>query len=80
MSTCILNEPEEMVHYLKSYYEGMSIAMIFCGLWLFPLGFLVYKSGWFPKIIGFFDSSGFWMRLGPLIDILFPTLTTVKST
>jgi len=32
--------------------EGMMIATIFWGLWLFPLGMLVNKSGYFPKIFG----------------------------
>ena len=31
---------------------GIHIAYIFWGLWLFPLGYLVYKSGFLPKIVG----------------------------
>jgi hypothetical protein len=31
---------------------GMYIAYIFWGLWLFPLGYLVFKSGFLPKILG----------------------------
>ena len=38
------------------FYEmhevGIMIAYIFWGLWLFPLGYLVYKSGFLPRIIG----------------------------
>jgi len=38
------------------FYEmhevGIMIAYIFWGLWLFPLGYLVYKSGFIPRIIG----------------------------
>lgn len=33
---------------------GEMIATIFWGLWLLPLGFLVKKSGWFPRVIGLF--------------------------
>ena len=31
---------------------GYAIGKIFWGLWLLPLGYLVYKSGYFPKILG----------------------------
>jgi hypothetical protein len=34
------------------YNWGISIVEIFWGLWLFPFGFLVYKSGFIPKIFG----------------------------
>jgi hypothetical protein len=28
------------------------LAQIFFGLWLTPMGYLAYKSGWFPKALG----------------------------
>jgi len=31
---------------------GYLIAQIFFGLWLLPLGYLVYRSGFFPRVIG----------------------------
>jgi hypothetical protein len=31
---------------------GTLIAQIFFGLWLAPMGYLAYKSGWFPKALG----------------------------
>jgi len=31
---------------------GLIAAQIFFGLWVVPLGYLVYKSGWFPKALG----------------------------
>ena len=31
---------------------GYLIAQIFFGLWLLPLGYLVYRSGYFPKVVG----------------------------
>jgi hypothetical protein len=33
-------------------HYGLLIASIFFGLWLVPLGYLAYKSGWFPKALG----------------------------
>lgn len=38
--------------FLDIYHHGLSIAHIFWGLWLFPLGYLVFKSGFLPKVIG----------------------------
>jgi hypothetical protein len=35
---------------LRSY--GFDVAAIFWGLWLFPLGLLVYRSGFIPRILG----------------------------
>ena len=37
---------------LENYDKGILILHIFWGLWLFPFGFLVYKSGFLPKILG----------------------------
>ncbi len=37
---------------LNLHQQGISIAQIFWGLWLFPMGYLVYKSGFLPKILG----------------------------
>lgn len=31
---------------------GLNIHMIFWGLWLLPMGYLVFKSGFMPRIIG----------------------------
>jgi hypothetical protein len=33
-------------------HYGLLIASIFFGLWLVPLGYLAFKSGWFPKALG----------------------------
>jgi Domain of unknown function (DUF4386) len=32
--------------------SGYLIAQMFFGLWLLPLGYLVLRSGWFPKVLG----------------------------
>lgn len=34
------------------YNNGFMIAQIFFGTWLLPLGYLVYKSGFLPRILG----------------------------
>jgi hypothetical protein len=33
-------------------YGFLGIAQLFFGAWLFPLGYLVFKSGFLPKIVG----------------------------
>src|SRR5437870_2792022 len=37
---------------VDAQHYGLLTASIFFGLWLVPLGYLAYKSGWFPKALG----------------------------
>ena len=37
---------------LNLYHNGYWISQIFFGAWLFPLGYLVFKSGFLPRILG----------------------------
>jgi Domain of unknown function (DUF4386) len=37
---------------LDMHHYGFLIAQIFFGLWLVPLGYLAYRSGLFPKVLG----------------------------
>ncbi|MTI29407.1 DUF4386 domain-containing protein [Cytophagales bacterium RKSG123] len=64
--------------FLKMHTNGYYIAQLFFGLYLFPLGLLVYKSGFLPKIIGVFLMMGCF---GDLIDLfrffLFPDFESV---
>ncbi|MEM6317262.1 MAG: DUF4386 domain-containing protein [Bacteroidota bacterium] len=45
-------DTEQMIHYLKLHQHGGFIISIFFGLWLFPLGYLVYQSTFLPKMLG----------------------------
>jgi hypothetical protein len=38
--------------FLDLYDTGIHIAQIFWGLWLLPFGYLVFKSGFIPRILG----------------------------
>jgi hypothetical protein len=38
--------------FLNLHGHGFDAAGIFWGLWLFPLGLLVYRSGFLPRILG----------------------------
>lgn len=66
--------------FLDIYEHGFSIAHIFWGLWLFPLGYLVFKSGFLPKVIGVLLIIA---GLGYLVDFtlffLFPDITVTVS-
>lgn len=42
----------QVLFYLNQYDNGILIAMVFWGLWLFPFGYLVYRSGFLPKFLG----------------------------
>ncbi len=62
---------------LKSYSNGLKLIQIFWGLWLFPFGFLAFKSGYIPKVLGISLMLGclgymvkfFGLILYPSIDI-----------
>src|SRR5215469_7654470 len=38
--------------FLNLHNDGITIAGLFWGLWLFPMGYLVFKSGFLPRILG----------------------------
>lgn len=37
---------------LDAQHYGILVAQLFFGLWLAPLGYLAFRSGWFPKPLG----------------------------
>ncbi len=53
--------------FLNLNAQGQLIATIFWGLWLFPLGYLIYKSGYFPRILGIWVIIG---GVGYVLDSL----------
>ena len=63
----------QVMFYLDAYNNGINISQIFWGLWLFPFGYLVYHSGFLPRILGVLLMAGCF---GYLIDFfgsfLFP--------
>lgn len=69
-----------MMLFLDMNQFGVYIASIFWGLWLFPLGYLISKSGYFPKNIGFFVMLG---GVGYLVEsfgnLLIPEYTGIAS-
>ncbi len=54
--------------------SGLQLAQIFWGLWLFPFGVLVYKSGFLPRILGvLLIPAGVGYVAASLTVLLFPT-------
>jgi len=66
--------------FLDLHEHGINIAGIFWGLWLFPMGYLVFKSGFIPRILGVLLIIGCF---GYLIDsvtfVLFPNFDATIS-
>jgi hypothetical protein len=43
---------DQVLFYLNQYDYGNLIVQVFWGLWLFPFGYLVFKSGLIPRFLG----------------------------
>jgi len=59
--------------FLNLHHQGLVVAELFWGLWLFPLGLLVYRSRFLPRFLGvWLILAGFAWVLLSLTSILFP--------
>jgi len=68
-----LQDPKHMNILLDLHNQGVIIAAIFWGLWLFPLGVLIKDSGYFPKIIGWaVILAGFGYTIDAILKLLMP--------
>jgi len=66
--------------FLDLHELGGVIAGIFWGLWLFPYGYLVYKSGFLPRILGVLLIIGsFGYVIDSLTSLLFPSYAAIVS-
>ena len=55
--------------------SGILVTLVFWGLWLLPLGYLVFKSGFLPRLLGILlivACCGYLIDC--VVQILFPTL------
>lgn len=57
----------QVMFFLDLHQHGILVAQIFWGLWLLPLGYLVFRSGFLPKILGLLLMIG---GFGYLFDVL----------
>ncbi len=59
--------------FLHLHGQGIIVAGIFWGLWLFPFGALVIRSGFIPRLLGLFlILAGIGNLAGSCTSILFP--------
>ena len=64
--------------FFDMYKHGIQIAEIFWGLWLIPLGLLVYKSRFVPKVLGVLLIVGcFGHLISFLSTFLFPDYSAI---
>ena len=69
-----------MMFFLNLNEQGVLIATIFWGLWLFPLGYLIYKSGYFPRILGVLVMmAGFGYLLDSFTHFLLPNYANYEA-
>lgn len=64
--------------FLDLHQHGIFIAQVFWGLWLIPMGYLVYKSGFFPQILGvLLVIAGLGYLTDSFVHFLFPNFGVV---
>lgn len=77
----VLSQPQiqaQVMFFLNLHKHGGLIGVIFWGLWLFPLGLLVLKSGYFPRVLGvLLMIGGFGWLMVFLQRSLFPGYETM---
>jgi hypothetical protein len=62
------------------YLHGYEIANVFFALWLVPLGLLVYKSRFLPKVLGvLLMVGGGGLLLGVMVHFLLPGYVIVNT-
>ena len=67
-----------MMFFLDLNEQGVFIASIFWGLWLFPLSYLIYKSGYFPRILGILVMlGGIGYTVDSFIRLLLPSFESI---
>jgi hypothetical protein len=63
--------------FIDLHIIGVHIVEIFWGLWLFPFGYLIYKSNFFPKILAILVTvSGICYCIGSLSYLVNPIIFT----
>jgi hypothetical protein len=66
--------------FLQLHGSGFDIAGIFWGLWLFPLGLLVYRSGFLPRFLGvLLVGGGFDFLINSLTSLTLPQYEAIVS-
>ena len=66
--------------FLNLHEHGVFIAQIFWGLWLFPMGYLIFKSNFLPKALGILMIiGGFGYLVDSFVYFIFPDFDVTFS-
>ena len=66
--------------FLRLHASGTTVATVFWGLWLFPFGVLVIRSGFFPRILGYLLMvAGFAYVTNSVTSMVLPAYRHVAS-
>jgi hypothetical protein len=66
--------------FLRFHSNGVTVSTAFWGLWLFPFGILVIKSGFFPRILGILLMvAGFAYLTSSVTSVVLPEYRHVVS-
>ena len=66
--------------FLNLHSYGFDVAAIFWGLWLFPLGLLVYRSEFIPRVLGVLVMlNGFTYPINSFTSLLLPQYEHIVS-
>jgi hypothetical protein len=64
--------------FIHIYIIGVQVVDIFWGLWLFPFGYLIYKSNFIPKVIGILlFISGLGYIISSITYLIIPNMYTI---
>jgi Domain of unknown function (DUF4386) len=67
--------------FLNLHGRGLVVAEMFWGLWLFPLGLLVYRSRFLPRFLGvWLTLAGFAWVIASLTGVLWPQYASKVDT
>ena len=76
LGTFALEQQQSLAYFFLELHEkGVQISGIFWGLWLFPMGYAIFKSRYLPRILGILLMIGcFGYLVDSVIVFLLPTL------
>jgi hypothetical protein len=60
-----------MMTFLRAHRYGAAVATFFWGLWLFPFGLLILRSGFAPRVLGILMAAGCFPYLAHSAALLF---------
>lgn len=66
------DQPAAVMQHLYDYNNGIFVATLFWGAWLFPLGYLIFRSRALPRLLGIFLMLG---CLGYMLNFFGPLLS-----